>query len=74
MDDNTINNMIDRIQVQDFANAQPMFAELMASKLSDMIDAEKIKVAGQIFNDEQDPEFTDEILDGIIDAEDIDVD
>ena len=65
----TINQMIDRIQVQDFANAQPMFAELMASKLSDMFDAEKIKVAGQIFNDQQDPEFTDEILDDIVEDE-----
>lgn len=72
--DDTINNMIDRIQVQDFANAQPMFAELMASKLSDMIDAEKIKVAGQIFNGQQDPEFTDEILDEIIDEDEVDVD
>ena len=67
--DDAINQLIDRIQVQDFANAQPVFAELMASKLSDMFDAEKIKVAGQIFNDQQDPEFTDEILDDIIEDE-----
>jgi hypothetical protein len=37
-----------------------MFAELMASKLEDAIDAEKIKVANQVFNNVEEPDDEDE--------------
>jgi hypothetical protein len=56
----TIEELVDRITTQDYANAQPMFAELMASKLEDAIDAEKIKVANQVFNNVEEPDDEDE--------------
>jgi len=52
--DNQLDDLVDMISVEDFANAQPMFAELMASKLHDAIDAEKIRVAGQMFDPDED--------------------
>ena len=61
----TIDQLLDRIAVQDFANAQPVFAELMASKLQDAIDAEKIRVAGQVFNNEGDEPVTDEDVENV---------
>ena len=58
---------------QDFAKAGPMFSELMQQKLADSLDQEKIKVAGVMFNDEEDEdleEISDEEIEQIIDEED----
>jgi putative heme iron utilization protein len=66
----TIEELVDRITTQDYANAQPMFAELMASKLEDAIDAEKIKVANQVFNNVEEPDDEDEIDESNFDDED----
>lgn len=62
---------------QDFAKAGPMFSELMQQKLADSLDQEKIRVAGVVFNDEEDfeddeelEEISDEELDQIIGDED----
>jgi Gene product 67 len=63
----TIEELINTIHAQDFANAGPMFAELMATRLGDAIDAEKIKVAGQMFNGEGDDPVTDEDVDNVND-------
>lgn len=48
---------------QDFAKAGPMFSELMQQKLADSLDQEKIKVAGVMFNDEEEFEDDDELED-----------
>lgn len=62
---------------QDFAKAGPMFSELMQQKLADSLDQEKIKVAGVVFNDEEEfedddelEEISDEEIGEIIDEED----
>lgn len=66
----TTEELINRISMQDYANAQPMFAELMATKLHDALDAEKVKVASQMFDPDED---TDEDLeDEDFDEEDLD--
>lgn len=69
MDNTTIEQFVDRIQVQDFANAQPMFAELMASKLHDAIEAEKINVAGQMFDPDEDEDFDEEDFEDLEDED-----
>ena len=62
---------------QDFAKAGPMFSELMQQKLADSLDQEKIKVAGVVFNDEEEfedddelEEISDEEIGEIVDEED----
>ena len=62
---------------QDFAKAGPMFSELMQQKLADSLEQEKIKVAGVVFNDEEEfedddelEEISDEEIGEIVDEED----
>ena len=65
---------------QDFAKAGPMFSELMQQKLADSLDQEKIRVAGVVFNDDEDfeddedddelEEISDEEIEQIMDEED----
>lgn len=68
--DNTIEQLVDRIASQDFANAQPMFAELMASKLQDAIDAEKVKISNQVFNGVDEDDLDDDVDESQFDDED----
>ena len=63
----SVEDLIDKIQTQDFTAAKPMFAELMATKLNDALEQQKIKVAGQMFGDDQ--EEDDEELEDISDEE-----
>ena len=69
-----IEDLINSVMDQDFAKAGPMFSELMQQKLADSLDQEKIKVAGVMFNDEEDDEeleeLSDEEIGEIIDEED----
>lgn len=71
-----VEDLIDKIQTQDFSAAKPMFAELMANKLQDILDQEKIKVAASVFGDnedEEDEEFediSDEEIDEILNTPD----
>ena len=68
-----IEDLINSVMDQDFAKAGPMFSELMQQKLADSLDQEKIKVAGVMFNDEEDEdleEISDEEIEQIIDEED----
>lgn len=46
----TIEDFIDKVNSQDFAKAGPMFNELLGAKLSDALDAEKIRLSNQIYN------------------------
>lgn len=70
-DNDTLDELVDLISAQDFANAQPVFAELMASKLQDAIDAEKVNVASQMF-DPDDEDFDEDLADEDLDDEDFD--
>lgn len=72
-----IEDLINSVMDQDFAKAGPMFNELMQQKLADSLDQEKIRVAGVVFNDDEDfdddeelEEISDEELDQIIGDED----
>ena len=69
----SIEDFIDRVQVQDFTNAAPMFGELMASKLADALDQAKIKIANEVFesgDDDELEEVSDEEVDEILDDDD----
>lgn len=72
-----IEDLINSVMDQDFANAGPTFNEIMQQKLADSLDQEKIKVAGVVFNDEEEfeddedlEEISDEEIAEIIDEED----
>lgn len=69
----SIEDFIDRVQVQDFTNAAPMFGELMASKLADALDQAKMKIANEVFesgDDDELEEVSDEEIDEILDDDD----
>lgn len=51
-----INQVID----QDFTKAAPTFNDIITSKMSDALEAERINVAGQIFNGVEDREAEDQ--------------
>ena len=51
-----INQVID----QDFTKAAPSFNDIITSKMSDALEAERINVAGQIFNGVEDREAEDQ--------------
>jgi len=53
----SIEDLIDNITVQDYAKAEPMFHNILQSKMDDALEAEKIKVAGQIFNGEEEEQL-----------------
>jgi len=62
-----IEDLINNVANQDFANAGPTFAEIMRSKMDDALEQEKVAVAGQIFNDEEDIEPDEEDIEAAID-------
>lgn len=71
----SIEDFIDKVQMQDFTNASPVFGELMSSKLADALDQAKMKIANEVFNsgDEDDDELeevSDEEVDEILDDDD----
>ena len=45
---------------QDFNKANEIFGDMMTVKMSDMLDQEKIKLAGQIYNGEDPDDEADE--------------
>lgn len=53
----SIEDLIDNITSQDYAKAEPMFHELLQSKVNDALETEKVKVAGQIFNGEEEEQL-----------------
>lgn len=56
----SIEDLINNVMNQDFANAGPTFNEIMQQKLTDAIDQEKIRVAGIVFNNADDVEEEDD--------------
>lgn len=57
MSEATAKDMIQHALDQDFNKANEVFGEIMSVKISDVLDQEKIKIAGQIYNG--DPEDDD---------------
>lgn len=64
-----MNNFIDAMVQKDYAQANGIFNELMGQKIDTALDAEKINVAGQIFNDvePEDDDVSDEEIEAIAD-------
>lgn len=62
-----IEQFIDYLGNGDYANAAPLFQEIMATKLQDSLDAEQVRIASGIFDDE---DVDDEDLDDLDDEED----
>ena len=50
---NPLEDMIQASLDQDYNKASKVFGDLMGTKLNDALDAEKIKIAGQIYNGEE---------------------
>jgi len=67
----SIEDLINTVMDQDFANAGPTFNEIMQQKLTDALDQEKIRVADQVFNDDEDDleDISDEEIEEIVDDE-----
>ena len=63
--DTKLNDFINSISDQDFNKAAPTFHEILADKMSDALEQEKINMAGQMFNgaeaelDDDDPSEED---------------
>lgn len=64
-----IKDLIQNALDQDYNKASEVFGEIMSVKMSDLLDQEKIKLAGQIYNGEEPEEDTDEELADISDEE-----
>lgn len=69
-------NFIKNVKDQDFNAANSIFNELMSSKVNDLMDAEKVKIADQVFNDanpDEDPEIEDVEEEDLEDDADTDI-
>lgn len=65
-------NLIGALEVGNFTSAEELFNTLMQDKVQDALDAEKVSVAGQIFNgvEAEDLEVTDEEIDAALESDD----
>ena len=48
----SLEDLIDNIETQNFAKANGVFDDLMKSKMADALDAEQVRLANAIYNDE----------------------
>ena len=68
---NPLQDMIQHAIDQNFTKANDVFNDMMTVKMSDLLDQEKIKLAGQIYNGEEpDEEDDDSQLELDLEAED----
>lgn len=68
-----IEQLILQAQDQDFAKAGNTFSDIMAQKMNDALDQERIKVSGQIYNGlevDDEVEEEEEFEEDEVDAED----
>lgn len=65
-------NLINALEVGNFNSAEDLFNSLMNNRVQDALNAEKISVAGQIFNgvEAEDLEVTDEEIDAALESDD----
>jgi len=58
-----LSTLISNINGKDFAKAQVIFDDMMNAKVTDALDKEKVKLAGQLFNGnpEDDEDLVDEV-------------
>lgn len=67
-------NLVNALEVGNFTSAEDLFNTLMNDKVQDALDAEKVSVAGQIFNgvEVEDLEVTDEEIEAALESGDFD--
>ena len=58
-----LSTLISNINGKDFAKAQVIFDDMMNAKVTDALDKEKVKLAGQLFNG--DPENDEDLVDEV---------
>ena len=58
-----LSTLITNINGKDFAKAQVIFDDMMNAKVTDALDKEKVKLAGQVFNG--DPEDDEDLVDEV---------
>ena len=65
-------NLVNALEVGNFTSAEDLFNTLMHDKVQDALDAEKVSVAGQIFNgvEAEDLEVTDEEIEAALESDD----
>lgn len=65
-------NLVNALEVGNFTSAEELFNTLMHDKVQDALDAEKVSVAGQIFNgvEAEDLEVTDEEIEAALESDD----
>lgn len=76
-DVNPISKMVDYITQSEYTKANDVFNELLAQRVSDSLEQEKIAVAQAIYSDEdesEEDEYTDEELEAALEDEDEDDD
>ena len=64
-------DLVNSLGVGDFSNAETLFKDILASKVQDTLDAEKVAVADQIFNgiEPEELDIDDSEVDAMLDAE-----
>lgn len=67
---NPLQDMIQHAIDQDFNKANDLFNSMMTIKMSDLLDQEKVNLAGQIYNGEEPDEEDDDQLELDLEAED----
>ena len=69
---NTIEDLVKHSLAQDYNKANEVFGTVMTTKLADVLDQTKVKLAGQIYNgDPEDEEIEDEELETEDEAEEV---
>lgn len=63
-------DLVNSLGVGDFSNAETLFKDILASKVQDTLDAEKVAVADQMFNgiEPEELELSDEEIDAELDT------
>ena len=56
-------NFIKNVKDQDFNAANSIFADLMTDRVNGIMDAEKVKIADQVFNGAEPENDTDDVED-----------
>ena len=67
--ENPLAGLVDAALAKDYNKANEIFGQAISVKLDDVMDQERIKLAGQIFNGEE-PEEEEEDVEDLDDSED----
>ena len=67
--ENPLAGLVDAALAKDYNKANEIFGQAISVKLDDILDQERIKVAGQIFNGEEEEEDVEDLDDSEDDSE-----